>query len=124
MKTRNKSKRSVLHCAAENGNTEMGSVLLKSLNSSDKSSLISSRDNEGMTAFYWSCSQNHLEFSKLLLEEYKNCMSASDPPLNTIQDNGGNEPLLHAWANHHLETVSWLVTIDPDCIDPDCIDPD
>ena len=124
MKSRNKNKQSVLHCAAENGNAEMGSVLLKSLNSSDKSSLISSRDNEGMTAFYWSCSQNHLEFSKLLLEEYKNCMSESDPPLNTIQDNGGNEPLLHAWANHHLETVSWLVTIDPDCIDPDCIDPD
>ena len=40
MKITNKKKESVLIFAAENNNTEMASVLLKLLNSSDKSSLI------------------------------------------------------------------------------------
>ena len=116
IKTRNKMKESVLHCAAENGNIEIASVLLKSLNSSDKSSLISSPENLGRTVFHFSCSKGHLEFSKWLLEEYKNCMSVSDPLLHTIQDNNGSTPLMYAGLNHHLEIVSWLVSIDPNCI--------
>ena len=64
MKLPYKDKLSVLHVAAANGKTEIDSVLLKSVNSSDKSSLISSPDDEGMTAFHWSCSEVHLEFSK------------------------------------------------------------
>ena len=115
MKTRNKEKESVLHCAAKNGNIEIASVLLKLLNSSDKSSLISSRENYGWTVFHWSCSKGYLKFSKWLLEEYKNCMSESDPLLQTIQNNGGTTPLMIAVAIHHLEIVSWLVSIDPDC---------
>ena len=42
MKLQNKDGLSVLHVAAANGKTEIASVLLKSVNSSDKSSLISS----------------------------------------------------------------------------------
>ena len=42
MKLQNKDELSVLHVAAANGKTEIASVLLKSVNSSDKSSLISS----------------------------------------------------------------------------------
>ena len=51
MKIQNKDKLSVLHVATANGKNEIASVLLKSLNSSDKSSLISSPDDEGRTAF-------------------------------------------------------------------------
>ena len=87
MKLQNKDKLSVLNVAAANGKTEIASVLLKSVNSSDKNSLISSPDDEGMTAFHWSCSGGHLEFSKWLLEVYKNYKSESDPLLHTIQNN-------------------------------------
>ena len=93
MKLQNEDKLSVLHVAAANGKTEIASVLLKSVNSSDKNSLISSPDDEGMTAFHWSCSEGRLEFSKWLLEEYKNYKSESDPLLHTIRDNDGKRLL-------------------------------
>ena len=112
MKLQNKDKLSVLHVAAANGNTEIASVLLKSVNSSDKSSLISSPDDEGMTAFHWSCLRGHLEFSKCLLEEYKNYKSESDPLLHTIQNNNGTTPLELAVLRNHLEIVGWLASID------------
>ena len=79
MKTKNTNKQSERHHAAANNNTEIASVLLKALKSTDKLSLTSSPDNDGMTAFHLSCSKGVLEFSKWLLEEYKNCMSESDP---------------------------------------------
>ena len=63
---------SALEVAAANGKTEIASVLLKSVKSSEKRSLISSSDDENRTAFHWSCSQGNFEFSKWLLEEYKN----------------------------------------------------
>ena len=116
MKTRNKNNKSVLHFAALNGNTEIASVLLESVNSSERSSLISSPDDKGLTAFHWSCLRGHLEFSKCLLEEYKNYKSESDPLLHTIRDNDGTTPLELAVASNHLEIVSWLVSIDPDCM--------
>ena len=116
VKTRNREKKSALHYAALNGNFEIASILIKSLNSSDKSSLISSPDNDGMTAFYWSCSKGHLDLSKWLLEEYKSCKSESDPLLHTIQNNNGYTPLMTAVMNPHFEIVSWLVSIDPDCV--------
>ena len=116
MKTRNKKKGSVHHCAAENNNTEIASVLLKLLKSWKKSFLISSPKNHGWTTFYWSCSQGYLELSKWLLEDYKNCKSESDPLFYTIQDNDGDTPLMLAVTNHHDEIVSWLVSIDPDCM--------
>ena len=47
IKITNKKKGSVFHCAVENNNTEIDSVLLKLLNSSDKNSLISSPENDG-----------------------------------------------------------------------------
>ena len=43
-------------------------------------------------------------------------MSEYDPLLHTIQKKDGNTPLMLAVANHHLENVSWLVSIDPDCM--------
>ena len=43
-------------------------------------------------------------------------MSESDPLLHTIQDNDGNTPLMHAVQSHHLDFVSWLTSIDPDCM--------
>ena len=46
MKLQNKYKQSVLHFAAANGKTEIASVLSKLMNSSDKSSLISSSDTK------------------------------------------------------------------------------
>ena len=117
IKTRNKDKQSALHYSAAIGNTEIASVLLlKSLNSSDKSSMISSPDNVGKTAFHWSCSMGHLEFSQWLLEEYKNCKSESDPLLYTIQDSDGDTPLVVAVLNQKHEIVSWLASLDPDCI--------
>ena len=116
MKLQNKDKLSVLHVAAANGKTEISSVLLKSVNSSDKSSLISSPDDEGMTAFHWSCSEGHLEFSKWLLEEYNNYKSESDPLLNTIQNNNGITPHVLAVLRNHLEIVSWLASIDLACM--------
>ena len=64
MKLQNKDKLSVLHVAAANGKTEVASVLLKSVNSSEKSSLISSPDDKGVTDFHWSCLKGHLEFSQ------------------------------------------------------------
>ena len=111
MKTQNTNKQSELHHSAANNNTEIASVLLKALKSSDNFSLISSADNRGRTTVTWSCSKGHLEFRKWLLEEYKNSMSESDPLLHTIQDNDGDTPLMMAEANHHLEIVSWLVSI-------------
>ena len=116
MKTQSKNKKSVLHFAALTGNTEIASVLLESLNSLDRSSLISSPDDKGMTAFHWSCSEGHLEFSKCLLEEYKIYKSESDPLLHTIQNNNGTTPFELAVLRNHLEIVSWLVSIDPDCM--------
>ena len=116
MKLENKDKLSVLHVAAANGKTEIASVLLKSVNSSDKCSLISSPDDEGMTAFHWSCLEGHLEFSKWLLEEYKNYMSESDPLLHTIQNNNGTTPLELAVLRNHLEIVCWLASIDLACM--------
>ena len=107
---------SELHHAAANNNTENASVLLKALKSSDKLSLISSPDNGRMTSCKWLCSESHLEFRKLLLEEYKNIMSESDPLLHTIQDNDGDTPLMLTVANRHHEIVSWLVSIDPACM--------
>ena len=106
MKLQNKDKLSVLHVAAPNGKTEIASVLLKSLNSSDKNSLISSPDNGGRKVFHKSCSQGHLEFSKWLLEEHKNCKSESDPLLQTIRDKDGKTPLMLAVLSDHLEIVS------------------
>ena len=105
MKLPNKDKLSVLHVAAANGKTEIASVLLKSVNSSDKSSLISSPDDEGMTAFHWSCSEGNLEFSKWLLEEDKNYKSESDPLLHTIRDFDRITPLVLAVLRSHLEIV-------------------
>ena len=116
MKLQNKDKLSVLHVAAANGKTEIASVFLKSVNSSEKSSLISSPDDEGMTAFHWSCSEGHLEFSKWLLEEYKNFKSESDPLLHTIQYNTGITPLVLAGLRNHLEVVGWLASIDLACM--------
>ena len=116
MKLQNKEKLSVLHVAAANGKTEIASVLLKSVNSSDKSSLISSPDDEGMTAFHWSCLEGHLEFSKWLLEEYNNYKSESDPLLHTIQNNNGITPLVLAVLRNHLEIVGWLASIDLACM--------
>ena len=107
---------SVLHFAVANDKTEIASVLLKSLNSSHKSSLISSPDDKGRTAFHRSCSQGHLEFSKCLLEEYKNCKSESDPLLHTIQNNYEITPLMLAVRRNHLEIVSWLASIEPACM--------
>ena len=49
MKLQNKDKFIVLHVAAANGKTEFASVLLKSVNSSDKNALISSPDDKGVT---------------------------------------------------------------------------
>ena len=43
-------------------------------------------------------------------------MSESDPLLDTIQDNIGYMLLMQAVLSHHLEVVSWLASIDPDCI--------
>ena len=54
VKTRNRNKHSALHFSAANGNIEIASVLLKLLNSSEKTSLISWPDNNGITAFSWS----------------------------------------------------------------------
>ena len=116
MKLQNEDKLSVLHVAAANGKTEIASVLLKSVNSSDKNSLISSPDDEGMTAFHWSCSEGHLEFSKWLLEEYKNYKSESDPLLHIIRDNDGKTTLMLAVLSNHLEIVSWLASIDLACM--------
>ena len=99
MKTQNKNKRSVLHYAAANNNTESASVFPKFLNSMEKKSL---DKNDSCTALYWSCSKGHLEFSKWLLEEYKNCITESDPLLHTAQENDGNTPLMLAAANHNL----------------------
>ena len=112
----NKDKLRVLHVAAANGKTEIASVLLKSMNSSDKSSLISSPDDEGMTAFHWSCLEGHLEFSKWLLEEYKNYKSESDPLLHTIRDNDGKTPFMLALLSNNLEIVSCLASIDLACM--------
>ena len=116
MKKQNKDKLSKLHVAAANGKTEIASALFESLNSSDKSSLISSPDKGGRTALHKSSSQGHLEFSKWLLEEYKNCKSESDPLLHTIQSNIGLAPLMLAVLRKHLEIVSWLASIDPACM--------
>ena len=116
MKLQNKNKLSVLHVAATNGKTEIALVLLKSVNSSDKSSLISSPDDEGLTAFHWSCSQGHLQFSEWLLEKYKNYKSESDPLLHTIQDNNGITPPKLAVLKNHLEIVGWLASIDLACM--------
>ena len=116
MKLQNKDNLSVLHVAAANGKTEIASVLLKSVNSSDKSSLISSPDDKGMTAFHWSCSEGNLKFSKWLLEEYKNYKSESDPLLYTIQYNIGITPLGLAVLRNHLEIVGWLASIDLACM--------
>ena len=116
MKKQNKAKLSKLHVAAANGKTEIASALFESLNSSDKSSLISSPDKGGRTALHKSCSQGHLEFSKWLLEEYKNCKSESDPQLHTIQSNNGLTPLMLAVLRNHLEIVSWLASIEPACM--------
>ena len=99
MKTQNKNKRSVLHYAAANNNTEFASVFPKLLNSLEKKSLDS---NDSCTALHWSCLKGHLEFSKWLLEEYKNCITESDPLLHTAQENDGNTPLMLAAANHNL----------------------
>ena len=112
MKIQNNDKVSVLHVAAANGKTEFASVLLKSLNSSDKNSLISSPVNGGRKALHKSCSQGHLEFSKWLLKEHKNRKSESDPLLYTIRDNDGKTPLLLAVLSNHLEIVGWLASID------------
>ena len=105
MKIQDKN-RSVLHFAAVNGQIETVSVLLKSLNSTDKNSLISSPDDKVWTAFHWSCSKGHLEFSK----------SESDPLLHTIQDIDGNTPLKLAVLRNHFENVSWLAILDPACM--------
>ena len=86
------------------------------MNSSDKSSLISSPDDESMTAFHWSSLEGHLEFSKWLLEEYKNYKSESDPLLHTIRDNDGKTPLLLPLLSNHLEIVSLLNSIDLACM--------
>ena len=116
MKTRNKKQESVLHQAAANGDTEIASFLLKSMNSSDKNSLILSPDNDGETAFHWSCSIGHFEFSQWLIHEYKDCKSESDPPLQIVQDNDGDTPLANAVVNHQLVIVRWLFSIDLDCM--------
>ena len=60
MKLQNKDKLSVLHVAAANGKTEIASVLLKSVNSSEKKLMISSPDFESMTVFHWSCLDSKL----------------------------------------------------------------
>ena len=116
MKLPNKDKLSVLHVAAANGKTEIASVLFKSVNSSDKSSLISSPDDKGVTALHWSCLKGQIEFSKWLLEEYKNYKSESDPLLHTIQYNNGITPLVLAVLRKHLEIVGWLASIDLACM--------
>ena len=53
MRIQNKDKVSVVHVAAANGKTEFASVLKKSGNSLAKNSLISSPDNDVITAFHW-----------------------------------------------------------------------
>ena len=116
MKIQNKDEESVLHVAAANGKTEIASVLSKLGNSSDKNSLISSPDNDVITAFHCSCSVCHVEFSKWKLEKYKNCKSVSDPLLHTIQDIEGNAPLITAVLSNRLEIVSWLFNNDPACM--------
>ena len=116
MKLPNKDKLSVLHVAAANGKTEIASVLLKSVNSSDKNSLISSPDDKGGTALHWSCLKGQIEFSKWLLEEYNNYKSESDPLLHTIQYNNGITPLVLAALRKHLEKVGWLASIDLACM--------
>ena len=115
-KIQNKDNLSVLQVAAANSKTGIATVLLKSVKSSEKSSLISSPADEGRTAFLWSCSQSHLEFSKWLLEEYKNCKSEFDPLLHKIQSNYGNTPLMLSVLKNHLEKVSWLASIDLACL--------
>ena len=112
----NKDKLSKFHVTAANGKTDIAFALFESLNSSDKSSLISSPDEGGRTALHKSSSQGHLEFSKWLLEEYKNCKSESDPLLHTIQSNIGLAPLMLAVLRNHLEIVSWLASIEPACM--------
>ena len=114
--TQQKKKRNALHYTAANGNIEIASVLLKSLNYSDKSSLISPPDNNFVTSVYWSCSKGYLEFSKWLLEEFKNCQSESDHLLHTFKDKDGNTPIEAAVFYLQLEIVSWLDSIDPDCM--------
>ena len=116
MKLQNKDKLSVLHVAAANGKTETASVLLKSVSSSDKSSLISSPDDKGMTAFHWSCSKGHLEFSKWLLEENKNYKSESDQMLHTIQYNIGITAIVLDVLRNHLEIIGWIASIDLACM--------
>ena len=116
MKLPNKDKLSVLHVAAANGKTKIASVLLKLVSSSDKSSLISSPDDKSMTAFHWSCSEGHLEFSKWLLEEYKNYKSEFDPLLHTIRDFDGTTPLVLDVLRNHLKIVGWLSSIDLACM--------
>ena len=116
IETQDKDNVSVLQVAAANGKTEIAFVLLKSVKSSEKSSLISSPDDEGRKVFHWSCSQEHFEFSKLLLEEYKNYKTESDPLLHTIQNYKEITPLMLAVPSNHFEIVSWLDTIDPDCM--------
>ena len=115
-KTQNKNEKTVHHFAAANDKTEIASVLLKSLSLSDKIFFISFPDNDGRTAFHRSCSESHFQFSKWLLEEYKNYKSESDPLLHTTQNNNGITPLMLALLSNHLEIVSWLVSIDPACM--------
>ena len=43
-------------------------------------------------------------------------MSEYDPLLHTIQNMDGNTPLMLAVVNHHLVNVSWLDSIDQDCM--------
>ena len=68
MKLQNKDKLSVLHVANANEKTEIASALLKLVNSSDRSSLISSPDDQGVTALHCLCLKGQIEFGKWLLE--------------------------------------------------------
>ena len=114
MKRRNNVKRSVLHHAAVVGNIEIASVFLELLEPSDKCAIIISPDEDGAISLHYSCWKGHLEFSQWLIDEYKKCKSASDPPIHDIENKDGKVAIYFAAMSGHGDIVIWLVSINQD----------
>ena len=101
--------------AALVGNLRIARMILDFTPDEEQNSYIEQKEDNGKSMFFLAATYGHLKLLQYFRNRHKS-KSKSQRELHTIVDNFANTPLMHMVLCHNLDIVSWLNSIDPDCM--------